>query len=67
MVRQTDYFVVRDHHRHADLVADAKALVERIDYLRRFVAHVRAVHAVVFLQRPAHLDDFIGRRAFAGS
>ena len=65
MVRRADDLVVRDHDRHAELAPDAEALLERVEHPVAFVAHVRAVEPPCFAQRPADLDDFLGRRGRA--
>ena len=62
VVRATGDLVMRDHHRHAELAADAEGFLERGEHVVALVAHVRHVEAVALGERPAHLDHLLGRR-----
>ena len=62
MAARAHDFVVRNHHRYVQLASDAKTFIERLHDVFSLVAHVRAVDAIEFLQRPGNLHDFHGRR-----
>ena len=52
--------VVRDHHGHVQLAADAEGLFQRRHDVLALVAHMGGVDAAVRGQRPADLDDLLG-------
>ena len=53
MIGLPHHLVVRDHHRHAQLAADVKGLLQAVHHHVALVAQVRGEDAAVRAQRPA--------------
>jgi len=62
VVFRPDHLVVRHHHLHAELAADAEGFFQRVGDPVALVAHVRAVEPLARAERTADFDHFLGGR-----